>query len=116
MPRLSTVIAIAIAATALAAQPAASASARDRQKAPGGTQYKYYSSGYSSGAQYGSKPRSRPAPARRPRAIDRDRSLSDPPPLPPSSTERNYYGPAPGIQRPMERVPLPRPLADPPIR
>ena len=35
-------------------------------------------------------------------------------PPPPPSSERNYYGPAPGIQQPMERVPLPAPLAQPP--
>ena len=51
-------------------------------------------------------------PAQRPQVIIRDRSLYGPP-LPPSS-ERNYYGPAPTIQQPMERVPLPAPLAQPP--
>jgi hypothetical protein len=51
-------------------------------------------------------------PAHRPQVIIRDRSLYGPP-LPPSS-QRNYYGPAPTIQQPMERVPLPAPLAQPP--
>jgi hypothetical protein len=105
MPRLSTVIAIAIAAGVIAAEPAASASARSKQKASSGAQYRY-----STGTQYKSKP------ARRPQVIIRDRSLFGPPPLPPSSTERNYYGPAPSIQPPMERVPMPAPLANPPIR
>jgi len=44
--------------------------------------------------------------------ITRDRWLQGPPP--PPSSNRNYYGPAPGIQQPMERVPLPAPLAQPP--
>jgi hypothetical protein len=47
-----------------------------------------------------------------PNVILRDRWLYGPPP--PPSSERNYYGPAPGIQQPMERVPLPPPLAQPP--
>jgi hypothetical protein len=51
-------------------------------------------------------------PAQRPQVIIRDRSMYGPP-LPPSS-ERNYYGPAPTIQQPMERVPLPAPLTQPP--
>jgi hypothetical protein len=33
----------------------------------------------------------------------------------PQRPERNFYGPAPGIQQPMERVPMPAPLAEPPI-
>jgi hypothetical protein len=33
----------------------------------------------------------------------------------PPAPQRNYYGPAPSIQQPMERVPLPAPLAQPPI-
>jgi hypothetical protein len=48
----------------------------------------------------------------RPQVIIRDRHLYGPPP--PPSSDRNYYGPAPGIQAPMERVPLPAPLAQPP--
>jgi hypothetical protein len=48
----------------------------------------------------------------RPQVIIRDRYLYGPPP--PPSSDRNYYGPAPGIQAPMERVPLPAPLAQPP--
>jgi hypothetical protein len=51
-------------------------------------------------------------PAQGPQVIIRDRSLYGPP-LPPSS-QRNFYGPAPTIQQPMERVPLPAPLAQPP--
>jgi hypothetical protein len=51
-------------------------------------------------------------PSQRPPAIVRDRWMYGPP-LPPSS-ERNYYGPAPGVQGPMQRVPLPAPLAQPP--
>jgi hypothetical protein len=47
-----------------------------------------------------------------PRVIYRDRWLQGPPP--PASSNRNYYGPAPGVQQPMERVPLPAPLAQPP--
>jgi hypothetical protein len=50
---------------------------------------------------------------KRPKVIIRDRDLFRAPPTP---HERNYYGPAPSIQRPMERVPLPAPLAQPPIR
>jgi hypothetical protein len=53
----------------------------------------------------------RPPP--QPQIIQRDRSLYGPPP--PVSPERNYYGPAPTIQQPMERVPMPAPLAQPPI-
>ena len=51
-------------------------------------------------------------PPQQPRIIlrDRDRDLG-PPPQP----RGNYYGPAPGIQAPMERVPMPAPLAQPPI-
>jgi hypothetical protein len=56
------------------------------------------------------RPQAQPAP--QPRIIDRDRWLQGPPP--PPSSNRNYYGPAPGIQQPMERVPLPAPLAEPP--
>jgi hypothetical protein len=51
-------------------------------------------------------------PPQQPRIILRDRSLNGPPP--PPSSERNYYGPAPGVQQPMERVPLPAPLSQPP--
>ena len=51
-------------------------------------------------------------PSQRPPVIVRDRWMYGPPP--PPSSERNYYGPAPGIQQPMERVPLPAPLAQPP--
>src|SRR5262245_46658042 len=40
----------------------------------------------------------------RPPVIIQDRSIFGPPPVP---HERNYYGPGPGIQQPMERVPLP---------
>jgi hypothetical protein len=50
---------------------------------------------------------------KRPKVILRDRSIFRPPPPP---HERNYYGPAPSIQPPMERIPLPAPLAQPPIR
>jgi hypothetical protein len=98
MPRLSAVLAIAIAAAVVALPLAGSAGAQSKQKASAGAQYKH-------------------KPARQPQVIirDRDRWLYGPP-LPPSSTERNYYGPAPGIQPPMERVPLPAPLAPPPIR
>jgi hypothetical protein len=106
MARLCTVLAIAFAA-AVAAAPLAPADAQQKQRTPSGAQYK------SSGSQY----KSRPAAGRRqPQVIIRDRSLFGPPPLPPSSTERNYYGPAPGIQPPMERVPLPAPLSPPAIR
>jgi len=55
-----------------------------------------------------------PRPAQRPPVIINDPSLSRPPP--PLQHERNYYGPAPTIQPPMERVPLPAPLAQPPTR
>ena len=48
----------------------------------------------------------RPSPRSRPQVILRDRWPYGPPPQP----ERNYYGPAPTIQPPMERVPLPAPL------
>jgi hypothetical protein len=51
-------------------------------------------------------------PAQQPRVIIRDRWLRGPPP--PASSERNYYAPAPGVQQPMQRVPLPAPLAQPP--
>jgi hypothetical protein len=51
-------------------------------------------------------------PTQRPQVIYRDRFRGPPPP--PPSSERNYYGPAPGIQQPMQRVPLPSPLAEPP--
>jgi hypothetical protein len=51
-------------------------------------------------------------PPQRPQVIIRDRWLNGPPP--PPSSERNYYGPAPGIQQPMGRVPPPAPLAQPP--
>jgi hypothetical protein len=56
--------------------------------------------------------RQRTRPAQRPQIILRDRWLHGPPP--PPSSDRNYYGPAPGIQQPMERVPLPAPLSPPP--
>jgi hypothetical protein len=49
-------------------------------------------------------------PPQQPRVILRDRFGT-----PPQQPERNYYGPAPGIQPPMERVPMPAPLAQPPI-
>jgi hypothetical protein len=50
-------------------------------------------------------------PPQQPRVLrDRDRYYG-----PPQQPERNYYGPAPGIQQPMERVPMPPPLAQPPI-
>lgn len=97
MPRLCTAMAIAVAVIVAAPGASTSASAQQKQKASAGAQQKH-------------------KPARRPQVIIRDRSLYGPPPLPPSSTERNYYGPAPGIQPPMERVPLPAPLAPPPIR
>ena len=51
-------------------------------------------------------------PSQRPQVIIRDRWMHGPPP--PPSSQRNYYGPAPGIQQPMERVPLPAPLSQPP--
>jgi hypothetical protein len=100
MPRLCTAIAIAVAALLAAPGYSTSASAQ-QQKASAGPQY----------AQHRNKA------GRRPQVIirDRDREMYGPP-LPPSSTQRNYYGPAPGIQPPMERVPLPAPLAPPPIR
>ena len=43
--------------------------------------------------------------------IERDRWRYGPPQQP----EPKYYGPAPTIQPPMERVPQPAPLAQPPI-
>jgi hypothetical protein len=89
-------MALAIAA-AVAAGPTASAAAPYEQQVAKRAQQKH-----------------KPAP--RPQVIIRDRSFYGPPPLPPSSTERYYYAPAPGIQPPMERVPLPAPLAPPPIR
>jgi len=52
-------------------------------------------------------------PPPRPPVIVRDPSLYRPPPPP---HDRSYYGPAPSIQPPMQRVPLPAPLAQPPIR
>jgi hypothetical protein len=52
--------------------------------------------------------------APRPQVIIKDRWLQGPPP--PPSSDRNYYGPAPTIQPPMQRVPQPAPLAQPPIR
>jgi hypothetical protein len=52
-------------------------------------------------------------PHKRSTVIIRDRSLFRAPPTP---HERNYYGPAPSMQPPMQRVPLPAPLAQPPIR
>ena len=54
----------------------------------------------------------RPPP--RPPVITNDPSLFRP--RPPLQPERNFYGPAPSIQPPMERVPLPAPLAPPPVR
>ena len=105
MPRLCSVLTIVIAAAGAAtAAPPTPADARQKQEASPATQYR------ASPAQYKSKR------AGRRQTIIRDRSLFGPPPLPPSSTERNYYGPAPGIQPPMERVPLPAPLSPPPIR
>ena len=53
-------------------------------------------------------------PVKRPQVIIQDRSIYGPPP--PPSSDRNYYGPAPTIQPPMQRVPQPAPLAQPPIR
>ena len=50
-------------------------------------------------------------PPQPPNVILRDRRPYGPPPQP----ERNYYGPAPSIQPPMERVSPPAPLAQPPI-
>ena len=98
MPRLCTAIAIAVAVTVAAPGASKPADAQQKQKASSGAQQKH-------------------KPARQPQVIirDRDRWMYGPP-LPPSSTERNYYGAAPGIQPPMERVPLPAPLAPPPIR
>lgn len=51
-------------------------------------------------------------PPQQPQVIIREPWLRGPPP--PPSSDRNYYGPAPGVQQPMERVPLPAPLAEPP--
>jgi hypothetical protein len=108
MPRLCTILAVAMAGAVAAALPAP-ADARQKQSAQpsasAGSQYR--------SSQYRQKSQTRP---RRPGVIIRDRSIFHPPPLPPSSTERNYYGPAPGIQPPAPRVPLPAPLAPPPIR
>jgi hypothetical protein len=59
------------------------------------------------GAQQQRKQAKPPQP---PTIILRDRRPYGPPQQP----ERNYYGPAPGIQAPMERVPPPAPLAQPP--
>jgi hypothetical protein len=56
----------------------------------------------------------KPGQSPRPQVIIKDRWLYGPPP--PPSSDRNYYGPAPSIQPPMQRVPLPAPLAQPPIR
>jgi hypothetical protein len=50
-------------------------------------------------------------PPQPPKVILRDRWLYGPPPQP----EPKYYGPAPTIQPPMERVPPPAPLSEPPI-
>jgi hypothetical protein len=50
---------------------------------------------------------------RRPPVIIRDRSLGRPPPLP---HERTYVGPGPTVVPPMERIPPPAPLSQPPIR
>jgi hypothetical protein len=57
---------------------------------------------------------SRPPVQRPPVVIPQDRWFYGPPP--PPSSDRRYYEPAPGIQRPMDRVPPPAPLAEPPIR
>ena len=98
MPRLWTAVAITVAVAVAAPGVSTSAGAQQKQKASAGAQQKQKA-------------------VRQPQVIirDRDRWMYGPP-LPPSSTERNYYGPAPGIQPPMERVPLPAPLAPPPIR
>jgi hypothetical protein len=98
MPRLCTAIAVAIVLALGAGAPANSASAQ-QQKQKAGVQHVQ---------QKQRAPRSRVI------ILDRDRMLNGPP-LPPSSTQRNYYGPSPGVQGPMERVPLPAPLAQPPI-
>jgi len=97
MPRVCTAIVLVLALALGLGAPGDFALAQQKQKA--------------SAQQAQQKQR-----AARPRVIirDRDRMLNGPP-LPPSSTERNYYGPSPGIQAPMERVPLPAPLAQPPI-
>lgn len=57
------------------------------------------------------QPSANPPP--RPPVIINDPSIYRPPAMPP---ERQYYGPAPGIQPPMERILPPAPLAQPPIR
>lgn len=59
------------------------------------------------------KEQKRPRSEKRPQVIIRDPSLFRAPPPP---HERDYYGPAPTIQAPMQRVPLPAPLAQPPVR
>jgi hypothetical protein len=90
MHRLATLIAVAFA---VALAPAVSEGAQKKQ-----TTY---------------QTKSQTKSYRRPKVIFRDRSLFRAPPPP---HERNYYGPAPSIQPPMQRVPLPAPLAQPPIR
>jgi hypothetical protein len=56
--------------------------------------------------------RQQTGPPQRPQIILRERGPYGPPP--PPSSNRNYYGPAPGVQPPMERVPQPAPLSEPP--
>jgi hypothetical protein len=62
----------------------------------------------------GASAKQKQRPSQRPQVIIQDRGMYGPP-SPPSS-QRNYYGPAPSIQAPMQRVPLPPPLAQPPVR
>jgi hypothetical protein len=63
------------------------------------------------GPAYAERAQKQPRTKRPPVIID-DRTFRAPPP----PHERSYYGPAPTIQPPMERVPLPAPLAQPPPR
>jgi hypothetical protein len=91
MNRLNSLVALAVAAILVAVATLALAESADAKKARG-----------------------KSAPAQRPQVIIQDRNLYGPP-SPPSS-DRNYYGPAPTIQPPMERVPMPAPLAQPPVR
>jgi hypothetical protein len=57
------------------------------------------------------QPRRQAKPPQPPRIIQRDwRYVPAPQPAP-----RYYYEPAPGPQAPMQRVPMPAPLAQPPI-
>lgn len=51
--------------------------------------------------------------SRRPPIIINDPSLARPPPPP---HERTYVGPGPTVVPPMERIPAPAPLAQPPVR